>query len=138
MKFETQFDRDREIKAITAYTKVKGGKFKKLGEHDIDFQILNDSNDIEAYVEVKGRNRLMHSAFPLPISLFKLSKLENKHIKAIVIWSCKDGMYFANIEDIIGEVRFGGRTPREGASHDEQLMVYYDKQKGFEYINFVD
>ncbi len=135
-RFNTQHDLDVEIKAIETYTKVKGGRYKKLGEHDIDFVLYNEDNEISGYVEVKGRNRTMREAFPLPVALFKLSKLENKHNNGIIIWSCYDGMYYANINDIKGEVLFGGREPRPGAEHDKQLMVYYEKQEALKYIRY--
>ncbi len=35
--------------------------------------------------------------------------------KPVVVWACLDGLIAADITDLIGEIRWGGRKPRKGA-----------------------
>jgi hypothetical protein len=136
MRFETEQDRIRERKAIELFVGVFGGSYKKLDPHDIDFKVFDDSNSPIAYAEVKGRNRPMRSAYPLPISARKLTKLVDKRLNPVIIWACEDGIIYGKVQDLVGVVRFGGRKEREGAVNDEELMVYFDKQPEFKYIRF--
>ncbi len=36
-----------------------------------------------------------------------------------------------------GEIKGGGRPPRDGSFSDNEMMVYYDKQKELKYIRYV-
>ena len=136
MKFETEVDLARERKAIELFAKTFNLDFVKLTQSDVDYKMLDKEGRIIGYVEVKGRIRHMADAFPLPIALRKLVKLMDKHMKPIVVWACEDGIFYADITKIRGTVMFGGRTPRSGAHHDEEMMAYYDKQNNIRYIRF--
>lgn len=136
MIFETQADLDRELKAIQAYCKVFKGSYQKLDNLDIDFKVFDKEGKLLGYVEVKGRYRNMSKAYPLPIAAKKLVKLMNKRHNPVVIWACDDGILYANIEQLVGEIRWGGMTPREGAVNDMELMAYYNKQKAIKYIRY--
>ena len=70
MRFEKQTDLQREMKAIKLFTDGFKGGFIKLGQNDIDFTILDANHTVIAYAEVKGRNKTMQDAFPLPIAVF--------------------------------------------------------------------
>lgn len=126
MRFEKEKDIERENKAIKAFLNPFSGTFDKLGCNDIDFKIYDRKNHLIAFVEVKGRLRNMKNAFPLPISVKKLIKLADKKINPVIIWACFDGIIYAEIKDLKGELRFGGRKPREGASNDIELMAYFE------------
>jgi hypothetical protein len=91
-----------------------------------------------AYAEVKGRLRSMSSAYPLPIAARKVVKLCDKRLNPVIIWACDDGIIYGKPTEIKGSVRWGGRKPREGAVNDEELMIYYDKQKGFRYYKYYE
>ena len=136
MKFETEVDLARERRAIEVFAKTFNLNYVKLGQSDVDYKILDKEGRVIGYVEVKGRIRTMADAFPLPIALRKLVKLMDKHLKPIVVWACEDGIMYADITKIRGAVMFGGRTPRNGASHDEEMMAYYDKQDNIRYIRY--
>ena len=41
MRYETQEDRDREIKAIKKFVNLFKGSYKKLGHSDIDFRVFD-------------------------------------------------------------------------------------------------
>jgi hypothetical protein len=129
MRFENEDDLQRETKAIKKFVDLFNGTYKKLDPNDIDFKIFNKDNEVIAYAEVKGRNKLMSVAFPLPVSIRKLLKLADKRLNPVMIWACEDGIIYAKIKDLIGDIRWGGRKPREGAYNDSELMAYFDKDK---------
>jgi hypothetical protein len=135
--FETEEDRLREQKAIYRFVSLFEGNYEKLGPHDVDYKIFDKNKSLIAYAEVKGRLRNIANAYPLPIAARKLVKLMDKRLNPVVIWACDDGIIYGRLKDIIGTAKFGGRPKREGSSNDEELMVYYDKQKAFKYVRYV-
>lgn len=136
MTFEKEIDLIREKKAIELFVSIFGGSFKKLDPHDIDYKVFDKDNNLIAYAEVKGRIRTMHSAYPLPIAARKLVKLIDKRITPVLIWACEDGIIYGKADKLQGEIKWGGRPPREGAVNDNEMMVYYDKQKELKYIRY--
>jgi hypothetical protein len=134
--FETEQDLIREKKAIELFVSIFGGSFKKLDPLDIDYKIFDKEGNIIAYAEVKGRLRNMRMAYPLPISAKKLVKLIDKRLAPVLIWSCEDGIVYGKANKLKGEIKWGGRPTREGSINDNELMVYYDKQKEFKYVRF--
>jgi hypothetical protein len=136
MIFEKDTDLDREKKAIECFVGMFKGSYQKLGQFDIDFKVFNKENALIAYAEVKGRNKDMSNAYPLPISLEKVAKLLAKRLNPVVVWACNDGIIYGKVLDLEGSVRWGGRAAREGSHNDEELMIYYDKQKSLKYIKF--
>ena len=129
MRFETQKDIDRENKAMRAIAAKYGWKYQKLGANDIDFYI----RDI-GYLEVKGRNRGLKNAFPLPLAERKYKKLMDKPLNSIIVWSCFNGLIYADLSKITFTKRTGGRTPRNGSSNDIEMMYYIDEQPALRYI----
>lgn len=138
MRLEKEEDLRREKRAIELFVSKFGGSYKKLGEYDIDFRVYNKDGELVSYVEVKGRNRKIDNAYPLPISLHKLSKLQDKRLNPIIIWACTDGIIYARALQLYGKIRLSGRPNRKGAVNDTELMVYYDKQKAIKYIRTYD
>ena len=137
MTFETETDLIREKKAIELFVSIFNGSYKKLDPYDIDYKVFDKNNKLIAYVEVKGRIRTLNAAYPLPISGKKLLKLIDKRLSPVLIWACEDGIIYAKADKIHGEIKWGGRPPRENAVNDNELMVYYDKQKEFKYVRYV-
>lgn len=136
MMFETQADLDRERKAIEAFCKIFNGSYQKLGSLDIDFKIFDSEGKLLGYVEVKGRHRNIANAYPLPIAAKKLVKLMEKRHNPVVIWACDDGILYAKMQELVGDIRWGGMKPRVGAANDMELMAYYDKQKAIKYLKY--
>lgn len=134
--FETEQDLIREKKAVETFVKIFGGSFKKLGPQDIDYKIFDKDGVLIAYAEVKGRLKSMKTAYPLPVALSKLSKLIEKRLNPVLIWACDDGIIYGKVFSLVGEVRLGGRPPREGALTDVEMMVYFDKQKAMKYVRY--
>lgn len=137
MIFESETDLLREKKAIELFVSVFGGSYKKLDPYDIDYKIFDKENKLIAYAEVKGRLRSMKLSYPLPVSARKLVKLIDKRITPVLIWACDDGIIYAQVNKLRGEVKWGGRPPRDGSLNDDELMVYYDKQKDMKYVRYV-
>jgi hypothetical protein len=134
--FETEQDLKREERAINTFVNVFQGSFQKLGPLDIDYKVFDKEGNLLAYAEVKGRLKTMKTAYPLPVSLSKLSKLIDKRLNPVLIWSCDDGIIYGKVFSLVGQVKYGGRPPREGASNDNEMMVYFDQQKDLKYIRF--
>ena len=137
MTFETEQDLKREHKAITTFVNTFGGSFQKLDPNDIDYKVFDKGGKLIAYAEVKGRIRTMHNAYPLPVAARKLVKLTDKRLTPVVIWACEDGIIYGKADKLKGEIKWGGRPPRDNSFNDDELMVYYEKQKTLKYIRFV-
>lgn len=137
MIFETETDLLREKKAIETFVKTFGGSYQKLDPYDIDYKIFDENKKVIGYAEVKGRIRTMRDAYPLPISAHKVIKLIDKRLNPIIIWACEDGIIYGRPEQLVGQVKQGGRPPRDGAVSDIELMFYYDRQKSLKYVRFV-
>lgn len=135
--FETEIDLIREKKAIESFVNRFKGSFKKLDPQDIDYKVFDKDKNLIAYAEVKGRIRTMHNAYPLPISARKLVKLIDKRITPVIIWACEDGIIYGKANKLQGEIKWGGRPPRDGAVNDAEMMVYYEYQKEFKYVRYV-
>jgi hypothetical protein len=137
MTFETEVDLIREKKAIELFVSIFGGSYNKLDPHDIDYKVFDKDKNLIAYAEVKGRIRSMKTAYPLPLAAKKLVKLIDKRITPVVIWACDDGIIYGKANKLYGEIKWGGRPPRDGSSNDNEMMVYYDKQKELKYVRYV-
>ena len=136
MIFERQEDLEKEKKAISLFVNTFGGSFKKLDPFDVDYKIFDKDGNLIAYAEVKGRIRTLRDAYPLPVAVRKLVKLNDKRITGVVIWACDDGIIYGRIDKIYGDIRWGGREPRPGAANDTELIAYYEKQKHLKYVRY--
>ncbi len=136
MRFESNEDLKREQKAIEKFVSRFKGSYKKLDPNDIDFRVFNEKGKLIAYAEVKGRYRSISNAYPLPIAARKVVKLCDKRLNPVIIWACDDGIIYGKPTHLHGQVRWGGRKPREGAANDKELMLYYDKQEEFRYFRY--
>ena len=137
MTFETETDLIREKKAIEVFVNRFKGSFKKLDPQDIDYKVFDKEKNLIAYAEVKGRIRTMHNAYPLPLSARKLVKLIDKRITPVLIWACEDGIIYGKANKLYGEIKWGGRLPRDGAANDSEMMVYYEYQKELKYVRYI-
>ena len=137
MTFETEQDLVREKKAIEAFVSLFGGSYKKLDPNDIDYKVFDKEGILIAYAEVKGRIRTIHNAYPLPVAARKLVKLVDKRLAPVIIWACEDGIIYGKANILKGDIKWGGRAPRDNYYNDNELMVYYDKQKELKYIRYV-
>lgn len=137
MIFETEADLIREKKAIDLFVSIFGGSYLKLDPQDIDYKVFDKDKNLIAYAEVKGRIRTIRDAYPLPVSARKLVKLIDKRLAPVIIWACDDGIIYGTANKLYGEIKWGGRPPRNGSFSDNEMMVYYDKQKTLKYVRYV-
>jgi hypothetical protein len=137
MTFETEQDLIREKKAIQTFVNMFGGSFKKLDPHDIDYKVFDKDGNLIAYVEVKGRIKTMYNAYPLPVAARKLVKLADKRLAPVIVWACEDGIIYGKVDKLKGDIRWGGRAPRDNSFNDSELMVYYEKQKELKYVRYI-
>jgi hypothetical protein len=135
MIFETEEELRIEKKAVELFVKIFEGSFKKLDPQDVDYKIFDKDNNLIAYAEVKGRIRTMRDAYPLPIAARKLVKLIDKRIVPVLIWACEDGIIYGKANKLEGVIKWGGFPPQDELK-DNELMVYYDKQKELKYVRF--
>jgi hypothetical protein len=131
MIFEKQEDLQREKKAIETFVNRFGGSYKKLSPDDVDYRVYDKNKNLIAYVEVKSRLKKVKDAFPLPIAAKKVTKLCDKRLNPTIIWACEDGILYGKIQELNGEVRWGSRGQEY---KDEELMIYFPKQKTLKYI----
>lgn len=137
MRFETKEDLVRETKAIDRFVRLFKGSYKKLGPNDIDFRVFDKDKKIIAYVEVKGKSSWLKDCFPLYVAARKLVKLCDKRLNPVVMWACNDGIIYAKVPELVGEMRWGGRNDiRDDAINDQELMVYFENQKCFKYLKY--
>lgn len=138
VRFEKPKDLIRETQAIELFVSMFNGSYEKLGANDhVDFKVFDSNGKLISYVEVKGRNREIKNAFPLPVAARKLVNLSDCRKNPVMIWACYDGIIYGKTNDIIGKVQFSGRKPRKGSAHDLEQMVYYSEQgNNFKIIKF--
>lgn len=132
MTFESGSEKVLQKKAIELFVSVFGGSYKKLDPNDVDCRIFDKNGALIAYAEIKIRPRTMKMAYPLPIEARKLVKLVDKRLAPVIIWACEDGIIYGKPNLLSGEVKWGGIPP-----HNNELIVYYDKQKEFKYVRYV-
>lgn len=135
IRFEKQKDLERENKASDFFCDIFGFTKKKLDKNDIDFEVYAEGN-FKFYLEVKGRLKNIADSYPLPVSVKKLTKMQDKKKQGVILWACNDGIIFSRIEKLVGEIRVGGRIPRTGAVNDIEYMAYYDKAENLKEIKY--
>jgi len=131
VRFERPADRERENKAMQTIASQYNWQYKKLGAYDVDFYIKGIG-----YLEVKGRNRNIEDAFPLPLARRKYDKLMEKPLNKIIVWSCFNGLIYADLTKLTFTERTGGRTPRNGSTNDIESMLYIHQQECLTYIDY--
>ena len=135
IRFEKQIDLERENKAADFFCNIFGYDKNKLDKNDIDFEILEEGN-FKFYLEVKGRIKNIKDAYPLPVSVKKLTKMQDKKKQCVILWACNDGIIFSRIEKLVGEIKVGGRIPRQGAVNDIEYMAYFNKADNLKEIKY--
>ena len=130
MIFETENDLRIKEKAITTFVNTFGGSFKKLDPTDVDYKVFDNQGKLIAYAHVRPVIKTMRNAYPLPAVAKKVVKLIDKRLAPVIIWSCEDGIIYGRANKLRGEIIYDNSSSLE-------LIIYYEKQKGFKYIRFV-
>ena len=119
MRFETKEDLEREREIMDRISKDA----IKLSDNELDFLIKD-----KAYIEIKSAN-CKHNTPPFYlISLIKLVKMQeySKRLPTYLFIQWTDKLTYINFKDIRGNCEPNGRTPREGSSNDQELMIHVD------------
>ena len=119
MRFETKEDLEREREIMDRICKDA----IKLGDNELDFLIKD-----KAYIEIKSANCKHNTPQFYLISLIKLVKMQeyNKRLPTYLFIQWTDKLTYINFKDIRGNCEPNGRTPREGSSNDQELMIHVD------------
>ena len=119
MRFETKEDLERERKIMDTISKDA----IKLGDNELDFLIKD-----KAYIEIKSAT-CKHNTPPFYlVNLGKLYKMQeySKKLPTYLFIQWTDKLTYINFKDIRGNCEPNGRTPREGSSNDQELMIHVD------------
>lgn len=135
MRFETKKDLNREVKAIERFCNAYKLEYKKLDAWGIDFVMFKDGKQV-THAEVKGRLKKAEKSFPLPLAIRKVYKLCEASDDPVIIWACNDGILYAKLKKLKGEIYEGGRKPREGSVNDVELMAYYPNQEAIRFLKY--
>ena len=119
MRFETKEDLERERKIMDRICKDA----IKLGDYELDFLIKD-----KAYIEIKSYNYKHNDLQFIFISLIKLVKMQeySKKLPTYLFIQWTDKLTYINFKDITGHIKTNGRTPREGSTNDQELIVHVD------------
>jgi len=119
MRFETNEDIERERKIMDRICKDA----IKLGDYELDFLIKD-----KAYIEIKSYNYKHNALQFIFISLIKLVKMQeySKKLPTYLFIQWTDKLTYINFKDITGHIKTNGRTPREGSTNDQELIVHVD------------
>jgi len=119
MRFETNEDIERERKIMDRICKDA----IKLGDYELDFLIKD-----KAYIEIKSYNYKHNALQFIFISLIKLVKMQeySKKLPTYLFIQFTDELTYINFKDIRGHIKTNGRTPREGSTNDQELIVHVD------------
>ena len=119
MRFETKEDLEREREIMDRISKDA----IKLGDYELDFLIKD-----KAYIEIKSYNYKHNDLQFIFISLIKLVKMQeySKKLPTYLFIQWTDKLTYINFKDITGHIKTNGRTPREGSTNDQELIVHVD------------
>ena len=119
MRFETKENLETERKIMDRICKDA----IKLGDYELDFLIKD-----KAYIEIKSYNYKHNDLQFIFISLIKLVKMQeySKKLPTYLFIQWTDKLTYINFKDITGHIKTNGRTPREGSTNDQELIVHVD------------
>lgn len=134
MIFETKEDRENELRVMQKFlVSLHPNAFEavKLPQYELDFMLVTEGN-IVAFVEIKKYNKTYEdSSFVLISMKNKFPKLKKyndfKPTYFIVEFACGKIIY-SQFDKLKGEIKMGGRKPREGSSNDVEQIMYVNKE----------
>jgi hypothetical protein len=127
--FETKKDRDYQARAVEL---LIGDRDLRIVEHPplavVDYTLYDGFHPVAA-VEVKGVRKVRSISDdhrPL-VGVRKLVDAQEfarqARIETLVfVWAYSDGIKYCTLQELRGEIYYGGRKPREGSANDLELM----------------
>ena len=135
MKFETSKDFARQERAAKYFCDKYAYCYSGQGDFSsVDYEMKNENFDRICGFEVKGcPNQQIDSNKYCIVSMKKIVDCQEEQIKygkpVIICWSFDDGILFQKIDNLSGTFKKGGRKPRKGSVHDQEMIVYVERNK---------
>lgn len=128
-KFESNSDLAKEHQTIGVFCETYNTNFTKLPDWEIDY-LVSKKGKAKCFVEVKNYTFDFDKYDTCMISLIKIGKMiKAKDYLPVVLlmrWGCGTKGWI-NLTDIKGEIKWGGRKPRDGAANDQEFLIYYPR-----------
>jgi len=128
-KFESNQDITAEKKLLhdfCTYYKYEG---TKLPQWEIDYLVHRQGKAI-GFVEIKNYTSTFDKYDRGMLSLIKLNKMisSHKYLPTLLLmsWACGTKGWIG-LDDIKGEIKWGGRKPRDGSANDMEFVIYFPK-----------
>jgi hypothetical protein len=128
IQFESKENIARKNKSMDVFINTFGGIYKK--SESLEYKILNINGDLIAYSEVIISPNVIRYAYPLSITITRFNKLISKRLNPVLIWSCDDGIIYAKAMNLIGTIKYDKLL--------SDFVIYFDKQKEFKYIRYIN
>ena len=133
MKFENIENRSRQTEALKRFCTEFGLTFVENKDFAFLDATLRKDTKFIGQAEVKGVHSNYADKDYVVVSMRKLVDCQKEQIKnkkpVAIIWAFNDCIAYKRLEDLSGDVYFGGRKKRKDSTHDIELMVKIDKQK---------
>ena len=135
MKFETPKDFARQERAAKTFCNEYAYCYASQGDFSsVDYEMKNKNFDRICGFEVKGcPNQTVDSHDYCIVSMKKIVDCQEEQIKygkpVVICWSFDDGILYERIDNLSGTFKKGGRKPRKGSVHDQEMMVYIKRNK---------
>ena len=133
MSFESAEDLDRKKKAARIFVNIFGGSFSALSVLDTDFKILDKERNLISYAEVVVMKGKYSQSMSLHVSVSRLSKLCNKRLNPVVIWSFDDGIVYAKVVNISGKLSWKNLPWKASNPSTNELVAEFKQDKNFKY-----
>ncbi len=133
MSFESAEDLANKKKAARIFTNMFGGSFSALSVLDTDFKILDKERNLISYAEVVVMKGNYSQSMSLHISVSRLSKLCNKRLNPVIIWSFDDGIVYTKVVNISGKLSWGSLPWKASNPSTNELVAEFKQDKNFRY-----
>jgi hypothetical protein len=128
-QFETKSDRDYQRRAVELLVGEKPLRIVDQGALAKADYTIYDGGKALAVVEIKGVRKVSSVSDnhrPL-VGLRKLVDVQEFARQArienvVFVWAYSDGIKYCTLNELRGEIYYGGRKPREGSANDLELM----------------
>tara|TARA_R100000388_G_C7227874_1_gene152820 strand:- start:635 stop:1156 length:522 start_codon:yes stop_codon:yes gene_type:complete len=134
MKFETPKDFARQELAAKYFCDKYAYCYSSQGDFSsVDYEMKNKNFDRMCGFEVKGcPNQNIDSYENCIVSMKKIVDCQEEQIKygkpVVICWAFDDGILFDRIDNLTGTFKKGGRKPRKGSVHDQEMIVVVERK----------
>jgi hypothetical protein len=112
-------------KAVGAFVELFDGSVEVLSPSDVFCRVFDKNKKIIAYADVVIVQDVLSKAYPLSVPAKTITKLIDKRLNPVMIWSFFDGIIYCKLKTISGEVSFGKTSD---TSPEELIITVFKKQ----------